>query len=324
LIARYKSAELAIIGTTFFTEGGDWRSIYLYARRAESEGKSIVFVNPSDKRGLRQALAVWAFAPRVIVNGLNSFDSWCVLAMCMLRPDVRIYLHETEVALDSYREAHPVRYALLRHILGRNPLLCVSQKAETLYRQRFGTSTTHVVYECPGDDDAWEFEPGCVHILNVGSLNERKGVELFSKVADLARERHPDWRFHWIGGVATMNNLYRSPAVKWYGFTWHPTEALKKCQLFFLSSVDDPCPLSLLEALQQGMPCVAYDRTGSAEIIGGLPGCAVYSAYEPAAAMAAIEKALAEEDGDRAARARAASEISGARAFARRIERAFE
>lgn len=324
MLSRYRNAELAIVASTLFTEGGDWRSIYFYARKAEADGRRVVLVNPRDKRGLRQALAVWGFSPRVVVNGLNSFDSWFVLAMCLSRPDVRIYLHETEFALDGYRKAHPLRYVLLRHVFARNPLLCVSQKAAALYRERFGSTKTHAVYECPGYENAAPLGSGRIHIVNVGSLTERKGVELFSKVADLAKERHPEWKFHWIGGVATMSKLHRSPAVSWHGFMWHPNELVKQCNLFFLSSLDDPCPLSLLEALQQGMPCVAYARTGSAEVIGGLSGCAVYSAHEPAAAMAAIEKALAEEDGDREARVRAAREISCARAFARRIEKAFE
>lgn len=319
MLARYKNAELVIVGATFFTEGGDWRSIYLYARTAQNDGRSVIIVNPRDKRGLRQLLAVWAFSPRVIVNGLNSFDSWCVLAMCFARSDVRIYLHETEFALDGYREAHPVRYALLQRILGRNPLLCVSQKAEALYRARFGAHTTHVIYECAGDDDPLEFEAGRIHIVNVGSLNERKGVELFSRVADLAKEHHPDWEFHWIGGVATMNKLYRSPAVSWHGFAWHPKEVVSQCQLFFLSSIDDPCPLSALEALQSGVGCVAFANTGTAELVANVPGCAVFDTYDEQAALRALENALSSLPSDRAAIKCAASRAS-LTAFADAIE----
>ena len=281
------------MGTSFFTDGGDWRSIYLYARKAEAEGKRVIIANPRTKRGIRQTLAVFAFAPRVIVNALASFDSLLVLTMCLARPDVRIYLHETEYALDGYQHAHPLRYRLLAKILARNPVLCVSKKAEALYRERFGTQITHVVYEYPGDDAAVKLDPSFVHIVNVGSLNERKGVDLFGRVADLAKDRHPNWRFHWLGGVATMGELYRSPNVTWHGFMWHPHELVKQCRLFFLSSIDDPYPLSAIEALQAGVGCVAYERTGTAELIEGTAGCAVFRAHAPLDALAALEHAIA-------------------------------
>jgi glycosyltransferase involved in cell wall biosynthesis len=317
MLERYKTADLAVVGAAFFTDGGDWRSIYLYAKKAELSGKRVVLINLRGKRSIRQFFATWACARRVIVNALTSFDSWLVLAMCLARPDIRIYLHETEYALDSYKKSHPLRYRLLAKILSRNPILCVSKKAECLYRERFGTKTTHVVYECPGDDAAVKLDPGLVNIVNVGSLNERKGVDLFSKVADLAKEKHPDWRFHWVGGVATMGELYRSPNVTWHGFMWHPNELVKQCQLFFLSSIDDPCPLSAIEALQNGVRCVAHTRTGTAELIDGY---AVFSQYSPESALAALEMAVSDKSLD-ASSVKEAASPSAYGFFSRAIER---
>jgi glycosyltransferase involved in cell wall biosynthesis len=212
--------------------------------------------------------------------------------MCWRRKDVQIYLHETEHALDNCRLVWPLRYRVISQILSRNPVLCVSQKAAKLYRERFGTKRTHVIYECPGDSSDVQLDPARIHIVNVGSLNERKGVELLSKVADLAKERHPDWQFHWVGGTAIMNKLYLSPAVVWHGFMWHPNDLVAQCRLFFLSSVDDPCPLSALEALQSGIGCVAFCSTGTAEIIAGLKGCEVYGQHTPESAIASLESAL--------------------------------
>ena len=323
MYSRYKNAELAIIASSLFTEGGDWRSIYIYARKAEADGRRVVLVKPRGKRGFRQTLAAWAFAPRVIVNALASFDSWVVFAMCLSRPDVIVYLHETEHALDGYKRECPLRFRLLRRILARNPILCVSEKAAALYRERFGSRETHVVYECAGNDADLNLDPAKVHIVNVGSLNERKGVELFSQVADLAQERHPEWQFHWVGGLASTNTLYRSPAVKWHGFMWQPGKLVKQCKVFFLSSVDDPCPLSALEALGEDVGCVAYKKTGTAELIEHLPGCAVYREYTPEAALSALESAVRQEvnrgvTGDRAL----AMERTGLETFSEMIDKA--
>ena len=319
---RYKAARLALVGTSFFTEGGDWRSIYLYARSAETRGERVFLVNPAGKRGWRQLLAVWAFAPRVIVNALASFDSWLVLAMCLCRSDVRVYLHETEYALDSFGRAFPLRYHLLSVVLARNPLLCVSKKAEILYRERFGAKRTHVVYECVGNQNAVELDQGLVHIVNVGSLNERKGVELFSKVADLAKSKYPEWQFHWVGGLATTSQLYQSSAVQWHGFTWRPEKLVARCQLFFLSSIDDPCPLSAIEALQVGIPVVAYAKTGTAELGEGLTGCGVYHHYSAESAFAALELAVETAKAGVSFAAEPNLQMVSEKSFARSIERA--
>jgi hypothetical protein len=121
-----------VVGASFLTDGGDWRSIYLHIANAQASGRAALVVNPCGKRGIRQTLATWAFTGRVIVNGLSAFDSWLVLVMCLMRPDIRVYLHETEYALDAYRQSRSVRYRLLKRIFGRDPILCVSGKAETL------------------------------------------------------------------------------------------------------------------------------------------------------------------------------------------------
>ena len=145
MLNRYKNAQIAVVGTSFHSDGGDWRSIYLYARGARGSGGKVIIVNPLAVRGWRQAVAVMCFSPRVIVNALCSFQSWLVFLMCLLRPEVRVYLHETEYALDAYRRSNPLRYRILCFVIRRNPILCTSRSAETLYRKRFGARNTAVV-----------------------------------------------------------------------------------------------------------------------------------------------------------------------------------
>jgi glycosyltransferase involved in cell wall biosynthesis len=149
-----------------------------------------------------------------------------------------------------------------------------------------------VVYECPGDVEPLQLDQSKTHIVMVGSINERKGVELFSQVADLASVAHPDWQFHWIGSKATTSPLYQSPKVLWHGWQWNPRDIVRQCDVFFLSSIDDPCPLAALEALQLGKRCVAYRNTGTAELIEGLDGCAVFEDHQVSCAYVCIQAAL--------------------------------
>jgi glycosyltransferase involved in cell wall biosynthesis len=322
MFERYKNTQIAVVGTSFHTAGGDWRSIYLYAQGAGGGGRKVIIVNPLAVRGWRQAGAVLCFSPRVIVNALCSFQSWLVVLMCLLRPEVRVYLHETEYALDAYRRSNPLRYRILCFVIRRNPILCTSRSAEALYRKRFGARNTAVVYECPGDIGEIQLDPDRLHIINVASLEERKGAKLFSEVADLAKERHPDWQFHWVGGFPENEGGPLSAAVERHGFMWQPSEIVKQCRLFFLSSLDDPCPLSALEALHAGVGCVAYAKTGTAELVESIPGCGVFTDYTAQSALAAIEAALAASPAD-AREIKRAIEPTTTGNFRRSIESSF-
>lgn len=320
MVQRYRTSEVTILASSLFSEGGDWRSIYFFAKHLESSGESVAMVHVGGKRGFRQMCAAGVFAPRLLVNGLGTLGRWPVLLICLWRQDVRIYLHETGYVLNEFQSRSPLRYRILSTILRRNPVLCVSKQAEQHYRERFGSTRTHVVYECPGDVEPPTLNPSETHIVMVGSISQRKGVELFSKVADLGAEVHPEWQFHWIGSRATMSHLYQSPNVTWHGWQWNPRDIVRQCDLFFLSSFDDPCPLAALEALHLGKRCVAYRNTGIAELIHGIPGCDVFDEHEVETALTTIARALSAVQNQHQVKNLMNSSTSAA-AFADSIER---
>jgi glycosyltransferase involved in cell wall biosynthesis len=150
-------------------------------------------------------------------------------------------------------------------------------------------------------------------------LDPRKGVELFSKVADRAKELGLPWRFHWLGGIHSRNSGPHSPNVTWWGWVDNVEEFLANADVFFLSSRDDPFPLSCLEALRARRRCIAYAATGVAEAMRGVPGCAVYEEHTPEAALAAIERVLGETP-DGAAYARVHDGFIRVSAFAKRMD----
>ncbi|MEI8121297.1 MAG: glycosyltransferase family 4 protein [bacterium] len=321
IVKSYRGYKAVILGADFFTQGGAWRSIYAYCRQQELAGEPIHMVNLRGSRNVRQFLAAAAFAPRVIVNAFSAMGQWRVILMCLLRPDVFIYLHETQHFLDFFQRTNPLKYRLIRRIFRRNPILCVSEQAAEHYRSRFQARRTIVVYECPGEQSRPEFDHSNKHIVMVGSIDERKGAELFSRVADLAAANHLAWQFHWVGGVSTLNKLALSERVQWHGWQWEPREFVRRADLFFLSSVDDPCPLAALEALFEQRRCVAYRRTGIAELIEGIGGCAVFEDYTPEASLAGLAKALA-ADLDTAALKCLAEQKIGLQAFCAQIDKA--
>lgn len=315
---KYRNFKLVVLGSTFHSEGGDWRSIFFHARRLETKGDPVMMIRVGGRRGFRQTIASLVYSPKVIVNGLGTLSHWTILLGCLFRNGVAVYLHETGYMLDQMERTMPLRFQLIRRVLGRNHLLCVSKQSEKLYQERFGAVHTSVVYECPGDQEVSSLDSRFTHIVMTGSINERKGVELFSKVADIASEKKPDWRFHWVGGLATQNKIYRSDRVEWHGWKWSPREWVQQGDVFFLSSLDDPCPLSALEAMGHGLRMVSFRGTGIAELIENLPGCRVFEEYRAEGAFKAIEATLAEKSDQEKIMDRV-REVSSPESFGRRI-----
>jgi hypothetical protein len=136
-------------------------------------------------------------------------------------------------------------------------------------------------------------------IVMVGSMQDRKGLDLFSRVAELAYTQGLPWRFAWIGhktwriGPSTL----LSDRVEWMGALSRDRvrEELAASDVFFLSSVDDPMPLSVVEAVQQRLRAVTYHRVGSREVLEGVAGYRSFAEYTPEAALDALRRVLDEE-----------------------------
>lgn len=212
-----------------------------------------------------------------------------------------IYLHETDFVFDRLEREMPAEYAAFAAAAGAFNFLTVSQRQEEMLAQRFGATKTWRVSETsplvPGEmpDKMAEAGDRPLTIVMAGTLQPRKGVTLFSEAADLAKAAGLPWHFVWAGGeVGQSEGLYRSANVDFLGnlVAADMEQLLRRADIFFLASVDDPFPLACLEALQMRKRCVVFRETGTAEVIGGIDGCAVYDAHTALAAFAALKKAV--------------------------------
>jgi glycosyltransferase involved in cell wall biosynthesis len=253
------------------------------------------------------------------LNGLGPFSRWEGLLACLWRKDILIYLHDTEYMVEGYAHQHPWKFRIFRLILRRNRLLCVSHQMAEYYRVKLGVQCSHVVREAVALPASPDFEPNLRHIVMVGSIDERKGVPLFSEVAALVAARKLPWKFHWIGALASQSLGRLSLDVRWWGWQDSPVEFVRRADVFFLSSVDDPLPLACLEAMTLGKRCVVYRQTGIAEMIEDVRGCAVFENYSAGAALAVLETVLGETP-DAARLTQLAEEGASVPAFTVRIE----
>jgi glycosyltransferase involved in cell wall biosynthesis len=317
-VQRFRGAPAILIGYNFFLPGGAWKSIYHYFTHLSLNGFEPILVSRMQQHSFRKLVMALLFGRHLVINGLDAFYRTEAILFCLIRRSVVIYLHETEYIFNSFKQAHPVRYFFVRQIIRRRRIGCVSRQQATLLRNRYGCLSTFVLYEAIQQPGSIQFDPSSKCILMVGTIERRKGVTLFSQVADLAAVRGLPWKFYWVGPHGFAADLLISSNVTWLGHQSDVNAYLRQADVFLLSSVDDPFPLACLEALALHRRCVVYRATGIAEILEGIGGCAVYSSHEPEAALAALSKAIGEpldtEQVDRINRS-----ISGIGAFSSRL-----
>jgi glycosyltransferase involved in cell wall biosynthesis len=123
-----------------------------------------------------------------------------------------------------------------------------------------------------------------VVVLGLGTIEPRKGVDLFISTAQMIYEEHPEsnFRFIWIGhylhesmkhtyGVFLEEQIERS-GLQHVVEILDPIEnleiAYQNADIFFLSSRMDPLPLVSIEAMHYGIPLVCFEEaSGIAEYL---------------------------------------------------------
>lgn len=115
-------------------------------------------------------------------------------------------------------------------------------------------------------------------ILLVGSLDRyhQKGFDNFLPVVAPVLKKHPDWTLRILGGGSTglpyLKNIAQELGIenhiKFEGFCPNVFEIMQNSQIFVLPSRHEGLPMGLMEALSNGMACVAYDCvSGPSELI---------------------------------------------------------
>lgn len=121
-------------------------------------------------------------------------------------------------------------------------------------------------------------------LVGIGTVDFRKGVDIFIECAAAIRKRLPNLacRFVWIGkGYTPINestySMLLNDQVSRSGLEGHMTfvdevsnlsAAYDEADLFLLTSRLDPLPNVAIEALSQGLPMVCFDKaTGIASVL---------------------------------------------------------
>ncbi|WP_091878319.1 glycosyltransferase family 4 protein [Bradyrhizobium sp. Rc2d] len=116
--------------------------------------------------------------------------------------------------------------------------------------------------------------PDAKIICGCGSIEHRKGTDIFVKVADEVIRRSGAFPVHfvWIGGaredIETMcKRLVRlglADRIHFVGSKSNVASYFEAADIFLLTSREDPFPLVMLEAALHETPIICFDQTGGA------------------------------------------------------------
>ena len=115
-------------------------------------------------------------------------------------------------------------------------------------------------------------------ILAVGGLNRYhiKGFDNLLSLIPQILEKFPEWKLKFVGGGEKGKGFLKALAKKlniedrviFSGFQNNVGEHMRNASIFILTSRTEGLPMVLLEAMSQGMACIAYDCiTGPSDII---------------------------------------------------------
>lgn len=112
-------------------------------------------------------------------------------------------------------------------------------------------------------------------IITLGRLDVQKGYDLLIDAWKIVNEKHADWHLDIYGDgdekkklMSQQEHLHLNTSISIHGFIYNINEELQKSDFFVLSSRNEGFGLVLIEAMANGIPCVAFNcHQGPSDII---------------------------------------------------------
>lgn len=160
-------------------------------------------------------------------------------------------------------------------------LLCVSGAVRSYFAEIFPDAEFRVVYNgLPPTERAWRPNEGeAPRFLFVGRLVPKKGVDTILRA--LSRLRDVPWSLDIVGDGPSMELLRRMAAelgiadrVFFRGFQEEPERWMAGCSCFLFPSHQEGMGLTLMRAVQMGLPVLASDIPAVRELASAPDGLA--------------------------------------------------
>lgn len=192
------------------------------------------------------------------------------------------WLHELEYVIKSFSDSEQKFIELSEHA---DRFIVVSKAVENMLRQFGIRKKTHLVYEFSKTDlkvnqaiETVKNELGipanAFIVGGSGTIQWRKGVDLFLQIAFQTAARNKDVYFVWVGGKSAdthveddriqhdFKRLGLEKRLIFTGMRENPHRFFAAMDLFALTSREDPFPLVCLEAASLGKPIICFEKAG--------------------------------------------------------------
>lgn len=238
----------------------------------------------------------WMFMTRglsdydfLFFNGLGALRSICTKIGCLHRLLLKasglpivVYWHESDWTIRALRGEASGKVEALSRLFQTCTVhhLAVSDLTAQAVEQHFGITDIEVVENCVAIPKAYA-EPAAVPpdaeptVINIASIQPRKGPDLFVDVAIRVCRARPDVQFVWLGGGDEYGEWRQrisesglASRILFPGVSDDPFPWLRQSRLLFLSSREDPCPLVVSEAMAMGRTVITFDNGGAAKVVG--------------------------------------------------------
>ncbi|MCM2435376.1 glycosyltransferase family 4 protein [Agrobacterium rosae] len=329
-LKRLQNEKILILGGSFGNHIGVGKPIKIFIEYLAGSSVDIEYqlVTNGDRLNLLSRVAnssIVIINSFDVVRAISEKDLSDLLAIMKLKGgSVVFYCHETRYTYERLLASHGGKVQnFVNNILPHCHCFAVSdQQADWL--GSLGARSVRTVYNSIGREFS-EVQPSpdasAPVVLMVGTQQKRKGVDLFSRVADIAAEEGRNWKFVWLGAYTKgADGCYKSNAVDWRGHVSAEDVrlSLSTASAFFLSSIDDPMPLSVGEALMCGIPCLVYEDTGFAPFIETHKTGEVFRNYDASSASSKLATLL-QNPSSYSTQRDALENIIGIEAFGRRM-----
>jgi glycosyltransferase involved in cell wall biosynthesis len=153
---------------------------------------------------------------------------------------------------------------------GATPVGCGRGEAELLSRL---SGREALLLENPVDERFFDIE-GCETneriVITLGRLSRQKAPDSFAAVARAVRERRPDVRFLWIGdGEPDYRPVLDAAGCEITGWRTREQvmEMLSRANVYLQTSRWEGLPISVIQAMAGGVPCVVNDCIGNRDAV---------------------------------------------------------
>nr|WP_255551675.1 glycosyltransferase family 4 protein [Aridibaculum aurantiacum] len=183
------------------------------------------------------------------------------------------HVHELEYAIKHFVGQERFRDAIpyIDHFLAAS--YAVKDNLVKNYKIPASKVTVHYEYIPVPADAAIAPKHDVFTVCGSGTLDWRKGIDIMMQVALVLKHKaNTSFKFLWIGGEKGTIEYERAKFdLERMGLTdvfelietcTNPHDYIRSCDLFFLTSREDPFPLVCLEAAALGLPIMCFDKAG--------------------------------------------------------------